>query len=249
MIFGSQKKYIQKKSFCRILWAVRGDFHIGRWARYFYLRQILDRLKVSPQKILDAGCGTGGVTFFLEKRFPQAIIEGVDILKKDIEECSQIVCAIDSKITFKTCDLQSFHPLEKYDLIVINNVLYAVVDYEKALKNLLACLAPGGFLILQDMDSEYLKQKYGTRKMIHDAVRMGFDPEQLKIFLEDLGAKVIVSKATFGPLGDFAHRFFDTVRQNPFLLNITFQFLLLLVFGDTLLRVKKGSGFLLVFRK
>ncbi len=89
-ILGSGKSLIWQLSCQRLLWNVRGDFHVGRWQRYFYIRHARAKLKIDPLQILDAGCGTGGISFFLAKRFPKARVEEVDVSVQDIETLKKI---------------------------------------------------------------------------------------------------------------------------------------------------------------
>src|SRR5258708_2424752 len=101
MIFGSERKVLFSNPFQKILWTIRGDFHIGRWIRYFQLKKVLKDFPITPARILDAGCGTGQTAFFLERRFPNALIEAVDISLKDIETAREIAKKTDRRVKFQ----------------------------------------------------------------------------------------------------------------------------------------------------
>jgi ubiquinone/menaquinone biosynthesis C-methylase UbiE len=251
MIFGSERAAIETSPLRKIIWTLRGDFHLGRWARYFYLRKILTELRIKPpENLLDAGCGEGEYAFFFEKKYKRAVIDAADTDVEKISHCLKVAKAIGSKINFFVSDLsRQIWPL-KYDMIILTNVLYAIPDYEQTMRNLAGSVRRGGFLILQDMDFDFLKgTSEKTEKTVHDAVRMGFNLKELESFLARLNFEILRSQNNFGPPADFAHRCFGKLRKHPILMNLFLPFLIFLVFLDSLLPCKRGAGIMIVGQK
>lgn len=246
MTFGGERAFLQETTLRSFLWRVRGDFHIGRWMRYFYLKQGLNKVAHNPKQILDAGCGEGAVTFYLGRRFPDSHIDGIDLEPANIALCKRTETKISNgHFSFRQADLQAGGLEKKYDLAVINNVLYAVPDYKKAAKALIDALSAGGYLVLQDMVLAHNPKEH----TIADAVRMGFDPSEIETFLKQNQMNIVVHKKTFGVLGNLSHRGFSKVRNKPWLGNLFFPFLLFIGYLDTLFPVLEGSGFLIVAQK
>ena len=250
MSFGSEQGIAQESYFHKLLWALRGDFHIGRWIRYFQLKKVLDRFPIRPQTILDAGCGTGQNTFYLESRFHSASIDGIDISPDYIRICEAIRTKLRSRISFSVSDLQKFSSPKRYDMILLCNVLYAIADYQRTLFNGLESLSESGWIIIEEMNISFIQRRIGPHvKTVHDAVRMGFTLEELTSLLRDKNIKIHLAQKTIGPSSDFAHRLFGHVRTNSMLLNVLFPFLLFLAYRDPVFGAKDGAGLLIVGQK
>lgn len=250
MPFGSERRVIESSRLRRLLWALRGDFHIGRWIRHFHLRRVLDTFPIKPTRVLDAGCGTGQSAFYLAKRFPSSSVEGIDVSATDIGVCEAIAKALGSTSTFQVRDLQHFGGAKEYDLVLMNNVLYAILDYRLALCNVLRSVSEGGWIVIQEMNISYLRQKFGQDlKNIRGAVRMGLTFDDLFPLLEKHEVKVCLAQVTMGSLAELAHTLFSRTRTAGLLRNLIFPFLLLLAYLDALVVPNKGSGILLVGRK
>jgi SAM-dependent methyltransferase len=110
----------------------------------------------SNAKIIDAGCGTGGLLEFLtQKGFSNLqgfdySIDAVDFCKKrGLDYCFQQ-------------DLNTWDPDQKYDVIISNDVLYHknILDDTKVLESFKNALTPGGLLILNLPAFELLKRKH-----------------------------------------------------------------------------------------
>ncbi len=246
MPFGSERKVLFKNSAQYFLWAVRGDSHLGRWARYFRLKNMLSRLHFKPARILDAGCGLGQTAFYLRRKFPQAEIDGMDISRQDIASCRQINQELGSGIEFLEEDLQKVQFQKQYDFICLTNALCSIPDYKEALARLSGKLSSGGFLLIQDMNLDYIRRHFGEKIVPTDVVRTGFLVEDLKKCLEASGFKVLHTEKNMGPLGLAANRAFDVVRGNPLFLNLVFPVLIFLSYIDARVKVNDGPGLLIL---
>ncbi|MDQ6985244.1 MAG: methyltransferase domain-containing protein [Candidatus Dojkabacteria bacterium] len=118
-------------------------------------KQILSNAnKYLPEKvtnILDLGCGAGNITEGLVRDFEEAEIYALD---SSSEMLNVAISKIRSdKVIFKSFDINNitkFQPEVKYDLIVINNVLYTIDDKYLLLELLSNKLSNNGIIILSD---------------------------------------------------------------------------------------------------
>jgi ubiquinone/menaquinone biosynthesis C-methylase UbiE len=121
---------------------------------YNYQDELRD-FKPSPRgKILDAGCGSGIVSRYLSKRFPNAKIFGCDASTDRIEKAKQAA----SKVTSLEISQQDLTHLtyrtNEFDGIVCRFVLEHLPPTvrDQALHELMRCLKPKGTLCLVDID-------------------------------------------------------------------------------------------------
>jgi malonyl-CoA O-methyltransferase len=95
-----------------------------------------------PRRILDMGCGAGGVTARLAARWPHAQIDALDAAPAMLAAMARRlpqarpICA----------DAATFAPQESYDLIVSSMALHWLPDPRAALARWRGALAPGGAL-------------------------------------------------------------------------------------------------------
>ena len=249
MPFGSEQHVLQTGWLRKILWRARGDFHLGRWIRCFYIKKMIRKFSMEPRRILDAGCGKGQTAFFLERRFPGSVVCGVDNFAEEVAFCEAVKRAAGSRVEFLKTDLTKEFPANSYDLVVLTNVLSAIRDYQTALMNVLKGLPQGGWLILQDMNLASLKERCGGKPAYEGQEHTGFYLEELSELMRSQGLKILYAAQTLGFFGDLAHRLFDCVRKSGLLLNIFFPVLKFLAYADTLFKIEKGSGLLIVGRK
>lgn len=106
------------------------------------LEEMLNELPSPPQNILEAGCGEGHVTAYLNKTFgSRSNINAFDISEKVIKEAGKQ----NANVTFWIGDI--YHISQgKYDLLVCSEVLEHLEKPDLALKELLRVC--DGYLIL-----------------------------------------------------------------------------------------------------
>jgi SAM-dependent methyltransferase len=119
------------------------------------VREEADWCGISPgMRVLDAGCGPGKVTSILHKSIqPDGSILGVDYSRERVDLAKKSYSR-KSGIDFRVHDLRD--PLKDvglFDLIWVRFVLeYHRTESVNIVKNLTACLKPGGSLCLIDLD-------------------------------------------------------------------------------------------------
>lgn len=103
----------------------------------------------SGEKILNAGCGTGNLEMLIASNNPQTTISAIDfsesMLKRARDKCNKF-----SNITFQKINLNNSLPFsdKEFDKIVSVNVLYALANPEKIIREFARILNRNGVLIL-----------------------------------------------------------------------------------------------------
>jgi trans-aconitate 2-methyltransferase len=127
------------------------------WDPHQYLRFAAERARpfedlvarvadLTPETIVDLGCGPGNMTATLLERFPGAFIHGIDSSPEMIEIARRRAGA---RLSFTVGDIRSWRPGTPVDLIVCNAVLQWVPDHTELFAGWLAALRPGGAFAFQ----------------------------------------------------------------------------------------------------
>lgn len=137
---------------------------LHRLVRTMVDREIARMQKTGAARMLDAGCGTGGVLADLGKR---AEAFGFDIAREALEFCrgrglTRLIRGSVSRIPFADA---------AFDGVVSLDVLYhrAVVDDQVALAEMARVVRPGGFIILNLPAHDWLRGAHDV--VIHTARR------------------------------------------------------------------------------
>lgn len=100
-------------------------------------------------RILDAGCGTGEISWRLTELYPAATVLGIDIVDSHLELARSRYTHLAARLTF---DRQSVFALDaadgSFDLTVCRHVIHAVPHADRVLAELVRVTRPGGYLHL-----------------------------------------------------------------------------------------------------
>lgn len=101
----------------------------------------------SSLHILNAGCGSGELSFLLAKDGHQ--VTGIDPGAEYIALANQqIAPELKTRCTFLVESIESYHTNQQFDVIVATDVLEHIKDDIAATQKLLSMLRPGGLLII-----------------------------------------------------------------------------------------------------
>lgn len=152
--------------------------------------------------VLEVGCGHGLLSCELALRQPGRTVTGVDIDAGKIAQATRAATAggLGARVSFDTVPA-GFAPTGSYDALVICDVLYLLpADDQRELVTAAArCLAPGGVVVLKEMDLEprwkfrwnHIQETLASRVLpITDSVGHGMTfvaPTEMAHWLTDAG--------------------------------------------------------------
>lgn len=107
---------------------------------------LISRIDINPQKILDIGCGPGNSTNQLCRHFPSAYILGIDSSDDMLARAKSTY----KDLTFQKCAVPSeLQGLGSFDLIFSNACLHWIPNHAELLPKLTDKLNGGGMLAVQ----------------------------------------------------------------------------------------------------
>ena len=152
-------------------------------------------------RILDAGCGTGEVSWRLAEMFPRSTVLGVDILDQSLGLARERYKHLEPRLTFEN---QSVYELDAddgaYDLTVNRHVIHSIPHPERVLAELMRVTRSGGRLHLIPEDYGMLHFQKGAldpRDMWHEG------PAK---FGEATGTDLFIGRNVYGLLLDLGLR-------------------------------------------
>ena len=99
----------------------------------------------NPKTVLDLGCGPGNITPLIRRRWPDAVITGVD----NSDEMLARARDAEPEVTFLNRDITSWEPEEKYDVLFSNAALQWVKGHKALFPKVINMVAPGGVAAIQ----------------------------------------------------------------------------------------------------
>lgn len=118
-----------------------------------------------PEQILELGPGTGQLTRLLTQRFPDVLIDAVDVAEKMIEH-SRAKFNKFPQIKWIVGDAQTYWQGDRYPLIVSSSALHWVTHLKTTFENIYDLLEPGGTFALGMMLQGTLKELHELRQSI-----------------------------------------------------------------------------------
>src|SRR5919198_3980968 len=110
-------------------------------------RALLDRLDLrGDETVLDAGCGSGGVTRELIERVPGGRVIGVDASPSMIEQAR---AALGDAADWRIADLLALELERPGDVVFSSATFHWIADHERLFARLFEALRPGGRLLAQ----------------------------------------------------------------------------------------------------
>jgi trans-aconitate 2-methyltransferase len=109
--------------------------------------RLLDRLELRGEEtVLDAGCGSGGVTEQLLARVPDGRVIGVDGSQSMIERARE---RLGTRADLRVGDLLDLELDEPVDVVFSSATFHWIADHDRLFARLFAALRPGGHLLAQ----------------------------------------------------------------------------------------------------
>ena len=132
----------------------------------------LEVMNVSPEMILDAGCGTGYCTRILNKQFSKAKTIGVDLAPGMIEQAKK-QNGFFSKIEYQVADLEQLPFADNsFDLVFSNLTVQWLIESKNLFLELNRVLKPGGLLIFSTLGPDTLIELKESWKLVDQSVHV-----------------------------------------------------------------------------
>jgi trans-aconitate 2-methyltransferase len=103
----------------------------------------------APDTVVDLGCGPGTLTVALTRRWPGAVVRGIDNSAEMVEAARSLPASDDQRLSFVQGDVRDYRPDGGVDVIVSNAVLQWVPDHLAVLARWAGFLQTGGWLAFQ----------------------------------------------------------------------------------------------------
>lgn len=108
--------------------------------------ELLARIRVeNAGSVIDLGCGPGNTTGLLMRRWPRALVTGVDSSPEMLARAAEET----PSATFVEADLTDWSPPAAVDVVFANAVLHWVSGHDRLVPRLMDWLQPGGALAIQ----------------------------------------------------------------------------------------------------
>lgn len=163
----------------------------------------------SYHNILDAGSGPGVFSFEMGRRYSEAKVVGVDLLKESIQACEHISKKLKIKnVQFQQSTIEDLTQHNFFDLIICVDILEHIQNDLAALKGLFHAAAPGAMLVLH-VPALYRRYPIWKKRLNFDVpthVRTGYEPQDIQQKVEDAGFFILKSGFTYG--------FWETLANN-----------------------------------
>ena len=158
----------------------------------------------NPRRVVDLGCGSGKLTVALARRWPSALVQGIDSSAEMIAACPQ-----DGGVSFAVQDVAQWSMPVDTDVLISNAVLQWVPSHRALLASWAATLPSGGWLGFQvpgnfDAPSHVLMRRLAATPKWeprlagvlrhHDAVA---SPQEYATLLLDCGLQVDAWESTY----------------------------------------------------
>lgn len=104
-----------------------------------------------PHRVADLGCGPGNATALLSRRWPGAVVVGVDSSAEMIEAATAGAddeLTTSGRLSFERGDVREWRPAEQLDVLITNATLQWVPGHLDLLPTLLGHIAPGGWFAM-----------------------------------------------------------------------------------------------------
>ncbi len=110
---------------------------------------LVQQIPVVPRdlRILEIGCGTGILTQLLLARFPDVLVDALDISDRMIEQ-GRSSLALEPRVSWIVRDVREYQPALRYELIVSSSSLHWVRPLEAAFSPLATMLDAQGKCVL-----------------------------------------------------------------------------------------------------
>lgn len=173
------------------------------------------RVAAFPEKILEAGCGTGLLTSQLRTLFPSASIYSTDLSSGMISFCLSRFAG-ERNLSFRQHDFDCPYEVSGFDLAVSSLSLQWSSGLRTAFANLAASLKPGGELFLSlplSSSLEQVREKFRRENVVFRGLTLP-EKESVEKMLHFDFERVECSVCSYGETYPSFHALLKAMRLN-----------------------------------
>lgn len=234
---------IEKNPIFRLGLKILGIPHIGLRVR---ANRIFGMVKKNDGKILlDAGCGPGTYAITLAQKGYD--VYGFDINKSKIVQAKNLSKQLNLKTTFAVKNIYnlSTYKTNFFDIVICSDVLEHLKDDNKAVKEMLRIIKPGGKLIIT-VPADTPTNLAFKKQFMHERL---YTKEELEALLTKNNLLIINSRCYLCFFGRIAWKINRALFKSKMLTALTFYPLYLLTFLDYIFRAEHGDGLVVKGKK
>ena len=126
------------------------DYAANSAAQQIWARELIAQLRLrEDEHVLDVGCGDGKVTAELARAVPQGSVTGIDASPEMIRFARRNFSTDKyPNLEFHVLDARHIRLPMRFDVVFSSSVLHWVDDHPAFLRGAVACLRPGGRLVV-----------------------------------------------------------------------------------------------------
>jgi cyclopropane fatty-acyl-phospholipid synthase-like methyltransferase len=230
---------------------------LGLRVRARTILSFLDRVGL-PRRIVDAGSGRGMITLACARRFPSAVVIGVDLDERQNCDNNEITAklGLSKNLSFLTWDVMKLQDLGKFDLIISTDMLEHLEDDLGGVRMFHDALESGGYLLVHV--PHLTRKTFGWKREnwmdVEGHMRPGYTKDGLMELLTKGRFKVrdcIFNYNSYETLANDISKVITGAKQaNKGLYAVAFPFLMMIVFLGSLYRPRHdGSGLVALARR
>src|SRR3989344_3953888 len=185
---------------------VNKTIHIGGYVRQAHVISEIMKLQPVPNTILDAGSGNGDYAIHLVCELKGSSIIGVEINPEQVKYADyKLHQANVSNVSFMEGDITKNLDRNRFDLIYSVDVMEHIQDDMGVFKNFYNALKPNGILILHvpKKTQRFFLNFLGIFTRQSDHVREGYDEDEIREIIKNIGFEIHIAKNTFGMCASF----------------------------------------------
>lgn len=167
--------------------------------------EIVKKFEITGKTILDVGCGTGSLDFYLAKRANS--VTGIDISKNAIVACKRDAktLGVSKKTAFYVRDISKRLMKRKFDVVICLEVIEHIKNDKKLINNISKSLKKNGLLILSTPSHNAPLYKMGFLKGFESRVGhlRRYNMKSIASEIKKTGLTIVHKKKTEGIFRNF----------------------------------------------
>jgi malonyl-CoA O-methyltransferase len=154
--------------------------------------------KVNPHTILEVGCGTGFLSRYLVKLFPQASLLLTDIAPAMLQQC-RVALPQSARIRLACMDAEMLAFNTTFDLLVSSMTLHWCTDLQRSFIDMTQCLQPGGHFFFSLLGENSFKEWQAICRALAIPIATPIFPAEhlLQTMLPQLQIEVVTYQQTY----------------------------------------------------